>query len=311
MRTHCQQHPGRCTRAAIAGVLALLLAVCGRSPEKSGPSYSSTAGVKEQPQLRFAVHPWYNPAKLFEAYGPLVAYVNERLSGARLSLEASRDYGVYLDKIRKREADLLLPNPWQTLVAMDCGYRVIAEAGEASDFKGVFIVKKGSGIHAPADLAGKTVCYPSPTALAACVMPQYFLFRHGVDVNNGIKNLYVGSQESSIMNVYIGTATAGATWPPPWRAFQKDHPAEAATLEVIWETEPLINNSVMVRNDVDPALRERIRAILVDLPKTERGRAILTGIETACFIPASDRDYAVVRTYVAAFEREVRKVEMK
>ena len=65
-----------------------------------------------------------------------------------------------------------------------------------------------------------------------------------------IENRYVGSQESSIMNAYLGQTAAGATWPPPWRAFQKEHPREAAELKVIWETESLVNNSVMVRDDV-------------------------------------------------------------
>jgi phosphonate transport system substrate-binding protein len=160
-----------------------------------------------------------------------------------------------------------------------------------------------------ADLKGKAVSYPSRTALAASIMPQYFLHRHGIDVNADIENRYVGSQESSIMNVHLRLTAAGATWPPPWRAFQKDHPQEAAELEVLWETESLINNSVMARHDVPAAVVEQVRTLLLGLHVSAEGKAILAGMETARFLPATDADYDVVSRYVARFEREVRPVD--
>lgn len=43
------------------------------------------------------------------------------------------------------------------------------------------------------------------------------------------------------MNVYLGNVAAGATWPLPWEAFQKEHPDMARKLELKWETEPMIN----------------------------------------------------------------------
>jgi phosphonate transport system substrate-binding protein len=141
-------------------------------------------------------------------------------------------------------------------------------------------------------------------------MPQYFLYAHGLNVNADIENRYVGSQESSIMNAYLGLTAAGATWPPPWRAFQKDYPEKAAELEVIWETEALINNSVMVRDDIPAPIREQIHALLVGLDGTGEGKSILAGMEMARFLPASDEDYDVVRQYIANFERDVRPVQV-
>jgi len=278
-------------------------------PETRGPQYGKNPAFPSVPGYRLAVHPLHNPGKLMQAYQPLIEYLNARLKGARLELEASRSYANFEEKIHARSPEFLLPNPWQTLQAIKDGYAVVAMAGEAQDFKGIFIVRKGSGIKQPSDLKGKAVSYPSPTALAACIMPQYFLFRHGLDINKDIENRYVGSQESSIMNAFLGKTAAGATWPPPWRAFQNDHPNEAAELEVAWETEPLINNSVMVRNDVPADIRDRVRALLVGLHETAEGRSILAGVETARFLPASDEDYNMVRDYVAQFEKDVRPVE--
>ena len=290
-------------------LFALLLGGCEPPPADKPLQYSTVPTGASVSTYRFAVHPLHNPQLLAEAYQPLVDHLNRQLTGARIELEASRDYQAYEEKLRARGPAILLPNPWQTLQAMKVGYRVIAMAGDAEDFKGIFIVRKDSGIKTPIDLKGKTVSYPSPTALAACIMQQYFLHQQGIDVNRDIQNAYVGSQESSIMNAYFGKSAAGATWPPPWRLFQRDHPAEAAQLKLIWETPPLMNNSVMLRDDVPAAVGETIRKTLLDLPQTPAGQKILAGMSMARFHAADDASYAKVRDYVATFEREVRPVE--
>ena len=82
-------------------------------------------------------------------------------------------------------------------------------------------------------------------------------------------------------------------------------------MKVMWETEPLINNSVMIRDDIPAELRQQVQRLLVGLHETEQGKAILAGMETARFIAATDQDYEVVRVYVERFESEVRAVEKK
>jgi phosphonate transport system substrate-binding protein len=288
--------------------LSILGSGCERAPVDQGPHYQSSPPAALGAVHTFAVHPLHNPKKLYSSYQPLVDYLNQHITGARLELEASRDYGHFEGKYQARVPHILLPNPWQTLQAMKVGYHVIASAGDPEDFKGLFIVRRDSSLRVPADLRGKAVSYPSSTALAACVMPQYFLFHHGVDIRTEIENQYVGSQESSIMNAYLGQSAAGATWPPPWRAFLKDHPREASELKVLWETPSLLNNSVMVRDDVPPAVADGIQKALVHLHETGEGRAILATMETTRFHPATNQDYEVVRSYIDRFERDVRPV---
>lgn len=142
-------------------------------------------------------------------------------------------------------------------------------------------------------------------------MPQYFLFTNGIDINKDVENRYVGSQESSIMNVYLKITTAGATWPPPWKIFQKEHPKEAAELMVIWETESMINNSVMVRNDVPENIKNQVQRYLIELNETAEGKTIISNMETACFAKATNEDYNTVQPYIDRFEKEVRKIDIK
>ncbi|HJV23560.1 MAG TPA: PhnD/SsuA/transferrin family substrate-binding protein [Holophagaceae bacterium] len=256
----------------------------------------------------FAVHPLHNPARLSAAYQPLIDHLDRRVPGAQFDLETSRDYGDFEAKIRTRSPAFLLPNPWQALRAMEAGYEVIAVAGDPEDFKGLILVRVDSGIHSLQDLRGRVVSYPSATAVAACILPQALFHAQGIDVNRELSNRYVGSQESSIMNVVLKFSAAGCTWPPPWRSFRKAHPEEAARLRVLAETPHLINNAVMVRKDVPRAVRDQAREALIHLHETPEGRTILEGMETRRFLPATDRDYDPVRRYIEKFEREVRPV---
>lgn len=198
---------------AIYCIAILLLAACGQRDDPAGPKYSQVPAGGQESVRRVAPHPLYSPQVIYELFQPLVDYLNQEVPGLNLVLESSRDYASFEKKIRARDVDILMPNPWQTLEAIKSGYNVVSMWGDANDFKGIFIVRKDSGIKKPKDLIGKAVSYPSPTALAAAMMPQYYLHQHGIDVNRDIQNLYVGTQESAIMNVYMGNTVAGATWP--------------------------------------------------------------------------------------------------
>ncbi len=141
------------------------------------------------------------------------------------------------------------------------------------------------------------------------MMPQYFFQTHGLDVNRDIENLYVGSQESSIMNVYLGIVAAGVTWPLPWEAFQKEHPDKASELELKWETPPLINNGVVARDDVPEALARKVALALDTLHTTAEGKAMLARMPLSRFELADDRRYQVIEDFLREFSRAVRPLD--
>ncbi len=292
-------------------LLLALMAVAACAPvaeEDYAPTFGPL-GSSAAEEYRFGVHPLHNPARLFEVYGPLMDYLNARIPGARFRLEASRNYAEYDKKLYSGHFHFALPNPYQTVNSLKHGYTVFGKMGDDANFRGIILVRKDSPIRQVADLKGKAVSYPAPTALAATMMPQYFLQTQGLDVNRDIANLYVGSQESSIMNVYLGKSAAGATWPPPWIAFTREHPTIAAQLEVKWETASLPNNGLVVRNDVPAPLRRQVEEALFNLHATPEGKAILARIPLSRFEPATSATYEPVRTFLRQYAATVRPLE--
>lgn len=298
-------NPRRRSLLGLPLLLTPLLAGCGRQASPPLPAYASRPAGELVGGYRFGVHLGHHPRKLDQAFSPLMDYLSRHVPGSRFELEASSSFAHFEQKLRERQLDFALPNPYQATLAQDWGYRVIAQAGDSEDFRGIFIVRRDSPLREPADLKGKAVAYPAPSALAAGMMPKLWLATHGVDVNRDIENRYVGSQESAILNAYMGESAAGATWPPPWRAFQKAHPQEAAQLRVAWETPPLINNAVMARADLPAALVDRVRETLLHLHEDDAGRGVLEAMETARIHAATDASFQVVRRFIAEYEARV------
>ena len=269
------------------------------------PQYSSEPPGMSQVYL-FGVHPLHNPKRLFEVYQPLVDYINLNITDARLKLQASRNYPAYDERLFNGDFHFALPNPYQTVESTKYGYRIFGKMGDDNNFRGIILIRKDSGIEQVQDLKGEAVSYPAPTALAATMMPQWYLHTHGLDINVDIENHYVGSQESSIMNVYLGQTAAGSTWPPPWQAFAKERPDVAEALIVKWETKPLPNNGLVVRKDVPSELVDRIAELFFNLHTHGEGRRILEPMELSKFEFAEDSTYEPVREFLDRFEKEVR-----
>ncbi len=293
----------------IAMALVLLASGCSRPQDPNyQPQFSDSPQASETVYL-FGVHPLHNPQRLYEVFAPLTDYLSEKIPEVRFKLEASRNYAAYDKKLYAKKFHFSLPNPFQTINAVDKGYQVFAKMGDDESFRGIILVRKDSGIREIPDLKGSAVSYPAPTALAATMMPQYYLQSHGVDVMTELDNRYVGSQESSIMNVYLKQTAAAATWPPPWLALSKQRPELKQALQVIWQTEPLINNGLVVLPEVPEKIVKQVQDLLLNLHTHKRGKEILELMELSRFESANNESYDVVRAFVDNFDRQVRPLD--
>lgn len=291
-------------------LLLFLLVSCKGKNKASGPVYGITP-VVSIPEYHFIVPPFNNPAHTVKVYQPLMDYLNSHVKNAYFTIETSADYESFENKYKHGSAEILLLNPLQTIQAIETGYEVILKLDYPEGLKAIFIVRKDAGINTPSDLKGKTISYPSPNALAASIMTQYFLHKSGINVNKDIKKIYVGSHESAIMNVYMKNSAAAGSTIIPWNDFQVSHPEIASELKVIWETEFFINGSIMFRKDIDTSVRNQVTACLLKINESDKGREILSAIQIKQFLPASNKDYERVKQYIQRFEKEVRKIEMK
>lgn len=296
-------------RLFLASAVGFALAGCDDDGQKDyQPSYAiKSASLSKSYHIGC---PFSTPETLFAIYQPLIDYLNARLDGPVLELEAARDYESFEQKLYYRNFDFALANPYQMVMAVTDGYRIFAKMGDDRQDRGMILVRRDSKVATVADLKGKIISYPANSALASTLLPQAFLHQQGLDVRNGVDNRYVGSEESSILSVFLGHSAAGTTWPLAWTRFQRDDPAKAAQLEVKWETEALPNNGWVARDDVPPELVAKLTKLLLSLQDSEEGRNLLDHMLVNRFEAANDATYVPVQTFLRRFNAEVRPVAL-
>ncbi len=288
--------------------IILLATVTNAEDSSYQPSYGSK-NTRPITEYIIGIHPLHNPQRLMEVYGPIADYMNSHIPEARFKIEASRNYEEFEKKLYAGHFAFAMPNPYQTIISLKHGYRIFGKMGDDEVFRGIILIRKDSDIHEVSDLKGKAVSYPAETALAATMMTQYYLHTHGIDVNRDIENRYVGSQESSIMNVLRGRVAAGATWPVPWTQFSAEHPDMASQLIVKWQTEPLLNNGWVVYKEIPLSLAEQFANLLFDLHKSEAGKIILNRLPISHFESATNETYRPVLDFLEKFSTTVRPID--
>ena len=262
---------------------------------------SGTAATQET--YIFGVHPYTNPQDLFEAYEPIMRYLERKVPGTRFQVEGSRDYADYEAKLVARRFHFGLPNPAQTVLAIDHGYKVVAKMTPDDDFRGLLIARADRGVTTPKDLAGKNLCFTSASAVAGTMLPLLYLNDNGVDVHKDIQIHHVGSQFSSILNALTGDYAACGSTVRFWRAWARDNPKKAGMMKVLWRTPALPHNGVIARADVPPAVMQQVAAALAGLDKDKDVDQSQFRIDQQHFELATEATYAPMRDFLRRYDQ--------
>ncbi|GAB1394881.1 hypothetical protein MASR1M60_30450 [Rhodocyclaceae bacterium] len=228
--------------------------------------YKPSGAAPTQETYLFGIHPYTNPQDLFDAYAPIMRYLEQKIPGTRFEVEASRDYPDYEAKLASRRFHFSLPNPAQAIASFDHGYHVIAKMTPDDDFRGLFIARAVEAPASPKALAGQAICFTSATALAGTLQPLMWLHDQGVDVKS-LKIRYVGSQFSSILNAWSGEYAACGSTSRFFRTWTRNNPDKAKDIRELWRTPPLPHNAVIARDDVPAAIADQVAKALAGLDK--------------------------------------------
>lgn len=245
-------------------VLFVLVGISGFADS----SYKPTGSVQtNEDMFILGVHPYANPQTLFEDYQPIIKYLEQKIPNTKFKLEASKDYADYEDKLEAKKFHFALPNPYQTIFSFEHGYHVIAKMTPDEDFGGLIIKRKESNVNSFKDLKDKSICFVSPSAVAATMLPLMFLHEEGIDTSKDLKIRYVGSQDSTILNAKSGECDISGSTVRFFRSWSKKNPELAKDIVILWKTEPFVHNSIIVRSDVDKTIAKKVAEALVALSK--------------------------------------------
>jgi phosphonate transport system substrate-binding protein len=184
----------------------------------------------------------------------------------------------------------------------------IVDAGGDATYKSIIIVKKGRGITLEKLLkCDKTLNFGMGDAqsTSGTLAPMTYLFTpNNIEPSKCFKTVRSASHQANTFSVANGVLDASTNNSVGLAFFRDEQPEKGAQLEVIWESPPLPESSIVVRKDLDPALKEKIRQFFLTYGTGtdavgEKQREVLKKLKYGGFRPADNTYLDPVRVMEA------------
>jgi phosphonate transport system substrate-binding protein len=185
--------------------------------------------------------------------------------------------------------------------------RIVDPEGRDS-YRSTLIVKAGSGITLANVLAcGKQYDFGIGDAqsTSGTLAPMTFLFNpRDIDPAACFKTVRSANHQANAFSVATGVLDVATSNTVNTVFLTRQNPQIAAQIEEIWQSPPIPESGIVVREDLDPALKEKIRSFFLTYgqgegPEAERQRAVLAGLNYSRFNPADDSYLNPIREMVA------------
>jgi phosphonate transport system substrate-binding protein len=144
--------------------------------------------------------------------------------------------------------------------------RVLTD-GPNGSYQSVLITKKDSGITLDSVLkCGKRYNFGIGDAksTSGTLAPMAYLFvPRGIEPADCFKTVKTANHQSNFFAVANGVLDVATNNTVGMMFYTRDHPDLAAKLKIIWTSPELPESSIVVRKDLDPAIKEKIRAFFL------------------------------------------------
>ncbi|MZP30437.1 phosphate/phosphite/phosphonate ABC transporter substrate-binding protein [Heliobacterium undosum] len=255
------------------------------------------ARFKQDDELVIGINPALSPDTIRRQYLPVIAALCENL-GVKPRILIAADYNALADCLIDEIVDVGWFSPLAYVNAAAKG-RVIPLAtpivnGNAS-YKGYIIARKGSGVVNLGALKGKRMAFVDPQSASGYAYPRLLLRRAGLNPDKDLGEvIFQGTHSRVIETVLKGEVTAGATYSEAIDdARRRNLPVE--DLVFLAETEAIPKDCIAARGRLDSDLVDRLRAGLLALNRTDKGRRVTAESSIQGFIDTRDENYDIIR----------------
>ena len=185
----------------------------------------------------------------------------------------------------------------------------ILTSGSDGAYRSVLITKKGSGITLDDVLkCGKKLNFGMGDAksTSGTLAPTAYIFTpHNIEPADCFKTVRSASHQSNFFSVANGLLDVSTNNTVGMMFYARENPELAAKVSVIWTSPDIPESSILVRKDLDPAIKEKIRAFFLSYghapgPDGDRQRTILKNLTYSGFAPADNGYLDPVRQMQAA-----------
>lgn len=301
--------PSKNALKIFVSLAVLLLTACARpayrqvSLQAVGPSPTPFLAHTGSPPLRVAVAAILSPQSTLHTYDRLAAYLADRL-GRPVELVQRATYAETNELIRTRQVDLaFICTGAYVRGQREFGMDLLAvpQVGGKTTYQSYLIVPSDSAAQHWEDLRGGVFAFTDPLSLSG-YMAVLALLQSGGETPEGFfsRTLFTYSHDNSVRAVAEGWVDGAAVDSLVYQALLEQDPFYRARTRVLWESEPFGAPPVVAPPGLDPDLRARLRAVLLEMDRDREGREVLALLGLDRFVPGDDRLYDSARKVLEA-----------
>ena len=294
--------PSFTRRLALAAALALGVASCGGGDEKA-------AGAPTE--ITFSILSAEGQASAGPLWQPLLDDMSKAI-GVEVKPYFGSNYTVLVEAMRGNQTQVAWFSAKPAVEAINrADAEVIARTvnKEGLDsYRSTLIVRAGSGITLEQVLAcGKQYDFGIGDAqsTSGTLAPMAFLFNpRNIVPARCFKTVRSANHQSNAFSVASGVLDVATSNTVNTVFMTKQNPQIAAQIQEIWQSPPIPESGILVREDLDPVLKEKIRSFFLtygqgDTVEAERQRQVLAGLEYSRFNAADDGYLNPIREMIA------------
>ncbi|GIQ70295.1 phosphate/phosphite/phosphonate ABC transporter substrate-binding protein [Xylanibacillus composti] len=290
---------------------AAIISGCG-SNNAAGTEGAQAAGGYVPEQLTVQFVPSQNADTLEAKAKPLERLLQDQL-GIPVKVSVSTDYNTIIEAMDSKQVDVGFLPPTAYVLAKEKGaaevilqaqrFGVQDDTGAPTDelvdfYKSMIIVKKDSDIQSVEDLKGRKIAYQNVTSSAGYVWPAGKLMEAGLDPLSDVEAITAKGHDQGVIAVLNGDVDAAAIFQDARNVVMNDYPNVFEETRVLTFTEPIPNDTIAVRSDMDAEWVTKIQDAFIAIGQDEEGRAIVRDIYShEGYAKSEDSIFDIVREY--------------
>ncbi|ACG79726.1 phosphonate ABC transporter, periplasmic phosphonate-binding protein [Phenylobacterium zucineum HLK1] len=290
--------------------LALIAATLGLAACGDGGETAASGGTPKE--LNFAITPAEGQQSMQPLWQPLLDDMSRQI-GVKVKPYFISNYTSMIEAMRFNQAQV---GWFSALPALEATRRadgevigrVVDASGEGS-YQSVLIVRKGSGVTLEDVLkCDRTLALGIGDAKSTTgtLAPKAYLFTpNNIDPAKCFKAVRAANHQSNFMAVANGLTDVATNNTIGLQFYERDNPELFQRIEIIWRSPPIPESSILVRKDLDPAVKEKIRQFFLTYGTgtdevAEKQRKVLEGLKYGGFRPADNSYLDPIREMEAA-----------
>ena len=173
---------------------------------------------------------------------------------------------------------------------------VVPQAFGSTSYHSYLIVPIDSTAQTLTDLQGKTFAFTDPKSNTGKLVITYVLAKKGTTPEKYFsKYIYTAAHDASIKAVAQGMVDGASVDSLIWEYLRKKNDKYASKTKVIWKSPPYANPPFVVRKDLDPAIKSRLKEIFLHAHKDPECKKILDKIMVDKFVEINNSAYDSIR----------------